>query len=160
MLRSITNGRRNQGAIAEISVATSAFRFILFSGVGWLIDTAIYTILVALGLRVMVASIIGGLCGATFAFTTSHRLIFIGDGDRIPVKLVGYLVYSAALILAAGWIVERVTLILVDLIRLWGVDAPLATLAFVAKCLITPLLLTMNFVTTRRMLSRPITSDG
>lgn len=133
-------------------------RFVLVSGLGWLIDTGVYTILVALGLRVLVASILGGLCGATFAFLTSSRFIFVGAGDHLSLKLVAYLLYSAVLILVAAWLVESITTILVDWAERWRAGVPLTPIAFIAKCLITPFLLATNFVVARAMLQLTVPS--
>lgn len=129
-----------------------AFRFVLVSGLGWVLDTAVYLLLVLSGLRVMGASMIGGLCGAAFAFAFSSRFVFGGNAHQLSAKLAVYLIYSAALIVAAAWSVEFITTALSHAAARSGVSVPLTVLAFVAKCLITPLLLATNFFVAGSML--------
>jgi putative flippase GtrA len=128
--------------------------FIGLSGIGWLIDTGVYLTIVALGGRIAVASIAGGLCGATFAFLGAHRLVFRSTERRLTLKLVAYQLYSLCLIVIAGILVERLTFGLAAFGSGFSINPPLPVYAFAAKCLSTPFLLLANFVVARAMLAR------
>jgi len=116
------------------------------------LDTVVYTVLVSLGVRVLFASIIGGLCGSTFAFLTSSRFVFASRGQGLPIRLVLYLLYVVCIVLVAGALTEAVTVLLLHLASGLGLNLPLTPAAFLAKCVVTPFLLLTNFFVARAML--------
>lgn len=143
-------GRLESGALAK------PLRFVGLSGIGWLLDTSVYMLLVGgLGLRVFVAAMIGGLCGATFAFLTSSRWVFSGRRHGLGGRLLVYLVYIAVQIVAMSAVIDGLAtalqagFALVDLAVSW----PL--IALLSKCLITPFVLAMNYLVARRLNAAP-----
>ena len=122
------------------------------SGLGWVLDTLLYLLLVWLGARVFFAALLGNLSGAAFAFVTSHRFIFAGHG-RLPVsKLLVYLVYTVGLMLLSAWAIEHVVQGLYIASDRMAVSAPQTIVAFLAKCIVTPLTLIANFLVARFLL--------
>ncbi len=130
-------------------------RFVALSGVGWVIDTTVFLLLVSFTpLSVLFANIVGGACGASFAFLTSSRWVFAGVGSRVPTRLAIYLVYTVLLILSASVLVDLVHAGLTALAVTAGVSVPRSFVAFIAKCLVTPLLLLSNFFVARHLARR------
>ncbi|WP_127754120.1 GtrA family protein [Devosia sp. 1566] len=129
-------------------------RFVAVSGVGWLLDTGVYTVLVMLGARVFWAGLVGGLCGASFSFLVSSRYVFAHEGGGLSRKLIVYLVYSIGMILAGAAAAEVVTSALVGLAGAQKMNYALTLLAFAAKCAITPFLLATNFFVARFIMQR------
>jgi putative flippase GtrA len=139
-------GRLEAGALAK------PLRFVGLSGIGWLLDTGVYMLLVGgFGLRVFVAAMIGGLCGASFAFLTSSRWVFAGRRHGLGGRLAVYLVYTAMQIVVMSAVIDGLAaglqagLARVELAISW----PLV--ALLSKCLITPVLLAMNYFVARKL---------
>lgn len=127
----------------------------LLSGMGWLLDTIVFLALVASGrVSVMTANIVGGACGAAFAFLTSNRWVFAGREEGVASRLVIYLTYTVALILAASALVDLTARLTEAALMLWALQLPYTAVAFIAKCLITPLTLAANFVVARFLIER------
>lgn len=77
-------------------------KFLLISGTGWLIDTAIYTILtVILKNNVIFSNIISSIPAITFVFFVSTRKIFLTHTGRFSLKqkYLIYILYQIILIL-------------------------------------------------------------
>ncbi len=137
--------------------ARQGIRFVALSGVGWLIDTSVFLLLVSFTpITVLLANIVGGACGASFAFLTSSRWVFAGVGTKVPARLVIYLIYTVLLILTASVLVDLVHSGLTTLSAGAGFAAPRSFIAFVAKCLVTPLLLVSNFFVARYLSQREL----
>jgi len=137
-------------ARTQLRPSRQGFRFVLLSGVGWLIDTSVFLLLVAMTpLSVLMANIAGGACGASFAFLTSNRWVFAGVGSRTTLRLSIYLAYTVLLILAASVLVDLVHSGLSSLAAAARLQPARPFVAFVAKCLVTPVLLTSNFFVAR-----------
>jgi len=137
-----------------VELGRGPLKFVTISGGGWLLDTAVYMALVTYGgMGVFLANIAGGVCGGSFTFLTSHRLVFAGSG-KIRARLAIYVIYTAVLVVAASALVDlaaqegRLT---AEYLRI-AIEWP--TIAFLAKCLITPLLLATNFFVARALSRR------
>jgi putative flippase GtrA len=144
-------------ARTELRPARQGLRFVALSGIGWSIDTTVFTLLVAATpISVLLANIVGGACGASFAFLTSSRWVFSGVGSRTTLRLTLYLVYTVLLILTASVLVDLAHAGLTALADSARSAAPRAAIAFVAKCLVTPLLLTSNFFVARYLARREL----
>lgn len=130
-----------------------ALRFLGVSGVGWIFDLTVTALLVGAGMRVMLAGVIGGLAGATFAFLSSSRVVFPAHAGPTTLNVVSYVVYSLVLILAAGSVMEWVANGLLVLLRWGDLTLALPLIAIVAKCIVTPLTLAANFLVARALLT-------
>jgi putative flippase GtrA len=144
---------RRISATANQGRGSGPLRFVGLSGLGWLIDMAVYTVLVGSGVRVLSASILGGVCGASFSFLTSRRLVFRSSARGVWIRLAFYLAYTVGLIILAGAVTEWLTQLLVGVAAGLGYQPSFTVLAVIAKCLITPFLLLSNFLVARSMLA-------
>ena len=130
-----------------VSLKRKALRFILISGCGWLMDTAIYMLLTTFAsVPVQYANIISSLPAITFVFFMSTKKAFEQKESRIGLqyKYIVYVVYQAVLVvlisMLAGFLfrcLEQSFLYEYELIATWG--------KFLIKCLITPITMTVNF---------------
>ncbi|NJL07121.1 MAG: hypothetical protein HC900_01845 [Methylacidiphilales bacterium] len=139
----------DRGGLAALA---KPLRFVGLSGLGWIIDTSVYMLLVSgAGLRVFVAGMIGGLCGASFAFLTSSRLVFSNRRDGLGRRLLVYLLYTVVQIIIAAALIDMLAVALQAAVTHFGIAVPWPAIAFLAKCIITPFLLAMNYVVARRL---------
>ena len=80
----------------QINVKRIFHQFILFvlvSGVGWLMDFSIYTVLSYLtDLKVIVINIISSIPAITYVFLLSNKKIFKNEHSRLSLK-TKYLLY-------------------------------------------------------------------
>lgn len=125
------------------------FGFIGISGVGWLIDFTIYTVLTSFtGIPVSFANIISSFPAITLVFLVSTRKIFSGEG-RTPVwvRYIIYVLYQIVLVslvsVLAGKLAGWLPGILPD-----GLDGISKILA---KIIITPVTMTVNFLVMKLM---------
>lgn len=128
---------------------TQIFRFVGISGIGWLIDFGIYTVLTTFaGVPVTAANMISSFPAITLVFIVSTRKIF-DRGGRIPVPVMYalYLAYQLILVFAVSKIAGYLALWIAGLYagRLAGISKILA------KIIITPITMTANFVVMKLM---------
>lgn len=136
------------------SVATllrQAVRFVGVSGIGWLIDFAVFSLMAWRGLLPTVANMISSCIGASFTFVFSTRFVFRrGGAVSIAVKWAAYIVWELLLIAAASKLLGCV-----DKALLHFVPASLAPFcAPAAKCAITSLTMCANFFAMRYAIER------
>ena len=108
------------------------FRFLMVSGIGWLIDFSLFFLLITVGLSPLLANAIGATVAVTFVFFRSAKVIFLYDGKYIFAKLLLYFCYQTFSIFLASCAVQGLTT--------WFGLYPV-----MAKCLVTPLTFYFNF---------------
>ena len=125
--------------------------FGLTSGIGWLTSVVILWFLVHAGLTtVFWASWLGDLCAVTYVYIVSVRSIFRHSGRYLYAKFAVWLVYQFFMIncIAYGtsslshWALTR------------GLLDAASTSATLAKIVITPLTLLLNFIFANFLLER------
>ena len=81
-----------------------AIKFVGISGIGWLIDFGVFTILGLLGIPSWICNIISSLCGVTFVFFVSTRKTFEVSLKRLTLrqKYVIYVLFEIIIILVAS----------------------------------------------------------
>ena len=119
-----------------------ALRFIGLSGIGWLLDFAVYTVLSMLLSNLAAANMLSSLVGASFVFLFSTRFVF-RDNHRIPLflKYCVYIVYQVILIVLISLLLSRINALICA-------HAPAFIAAFSAilsKIIVTPITMTLNF---------------
>lgn len=109
------------------------------SGVCWLIDfTILLTLVHFFEVNPLVANLISSTIAATLAFLIFSKMIFETRTASIRGRLVLYLIYNSAMIVVSSYAINTLHTILVSWVyHGWDVA--------VAKILITPLVMTMNF---------------
>ncbi|NJO54097.1 MAG: hypothetical protein HC829_03970 [Bacteroidales bacterium] len=146
-----TNSKRLFDRV-DLAALVKPLRFVGLSGIGWVIDTSVYMLLVGgADLRVFWASMVGGLCGASFAFLTSSRLVFANRRGGLGRRLLVYLLYTVVQIIAAAALIDMLAAALLAAVTHFGLTVPWPMIAFLAKCIITPFLLAMNYVVARKL---------
>ncbi|MBB5192457.1 putative flippase GtrA [Silvimonas terrae] len=114
--------------------------FGLTSGIGWLIDFGVFSLLVHLSLRPGFANLISASLAVTFVYFTSVRRIFSTSQTKgVANKFVVYLIYQAMAVPLAS--------IVVDLLVSWH------TTPLVAKIAVVPFTCYSNFVFTSYLLT-------
>ena len=131
-------------------------QFAGLSGIGWLIDTAVYLALIGnFHFSVFYAGVLGGICGASFGFLTANRFVFPGGTRGLSRRLTTYIVYTTLLIIVASALVDLVCRGLWCAAAYFKLVASWPTIAFLAKCVVTPALLTANFLLARKLSQKP-----
>lgn len=126
------------------------FRFLLVSGLGWVLDFGIFTLLTQWGgLLVLWANYLSSLPAVTFVFFVSTRKTFVcrPDGLSLRVKYLLYVLYQAVLISLVSLVGEGLSHLLAH--ASWDLLAVHAKLA--AKVLITPITMLCNFFVLRQI---------
>lgn len=117
--------------------------FLSVSGVGWLIDFGVYTVLTgALLLPVALSNYISSFFAVSFVFAVSTRKTFVcrEDGLKLGTKYVIYVVYQLLLVTAVSFLAQWLAGVLSAILPVPEIYAKLA-----AKVLITPITMIMNF---------------
>ena len=141
----------------QINVKRIFHQFILFvlvSGVGWLMDFSIYTVLSYLtDLKVIVINIISSIPAITYVFLLSNKKIFRNEHSRLSLKTkyLLYFAYQLVLLLCISAFGELLYGIFIDVIT---VPFLLEHLKIVIKILITPITMTVNFIVMKNLIEK------
>lgn len=120
-------------------------KFLLYSGGGWLLDFTLYLVQIkALGIMEGTANFISATIAASIVFITSGSYVF--QRQKIEIKtILFYLMYIECTIIFWSVLIQILTL---QFLSLGGVfDA--TSSAMLAKFLVTPFSLTLNFLVSR-----------
>ena len=134
-----------------ISIRIRSFlKFAALSGTGWLADMAILLMLVKFAaMPASVANVISSSVAAVSVFLVSRHLVF----DKAEGKLAGrvglYFAYTLVVILLASVAMDFVSRYLLVLSRHFDIALSASVLAAIAKVIITPPQLLMNFLASR-----------
>ena len=121
--------------------------FLLFSGVGWIIDFGIYSILTGpLGFPVAGANYLRSIPAITFVFFTSTRKTFQCRPEGLPkgMKYLIYVVYQLLLVTAVSFLAQSLDPLLAKAIPMAADYSKL-----LAKICITPVTMLCNFFVLR-----------
>lgn len=114
-------------------------------------DTAVFLIVVWLLHRApFLANLAGGLVGASITFLGARERIFIERKGRTSVRLGIYLAYTLLLLLVASGAVQGVAMVLGEAVH----AMPAQWAALLAKFIVTPFTLALNFVTAKFLNTR------
>ena len=141
---------------AREAISRDFARFAALSGGGWLLDAGLLLALVGLAsVPPQVANLFSASTAAALVYLVAHRRIHSGAPHGVQLRLGAYLVYTAALILAASWALVPLTALAAQF------TGPGVAAAFVAKCLVTPPQLLCNFLVSRAVARAPLgRADG
>lgn len=123
---------------------SQAVRFIGLSGIGWILDMCVYTVLSKLTGNLVMSNIISSWAGVTFVFLFATRKIFEVN-TRISLKLkyliyIGYqciLIYLISKLLNGinSWIVMNISAAII-----------IRFSALISKIIVTPITMSLNFM--------------
>src|SRR4051794_36940378 len=139
----VEHGVRLTGAVA---------RFVLLSGMGWLLDLGVYMASIRAGGSIFLAALMGAGCGASFAFLPSSRFVFQAPHQQLAFKLALYLGYTACLIVCAAILIDATANVLFRFAPPGAGLTNYGICAFAAKSLVTPLTLALNYLVSRFLL--------
>ncbi len=127
-------------------------RFIGISGIGWCIDFGLYIVFTSVfGWPVFISNCLSAVPAVTLVFTVSTAKIFQRSGGKVPVymKYILYLTYQFFLLLAVSSLGQW----LADMIAAKAADVGMLVRfsKVIAKILITPVTMVMNFIVMKVM---------
>lgn len=136
-----------------LSLIIQAIKYYLISGIAWILDVVIFTILCNLIPSTIFANIISSTLGATFTFVVSTRKTFKNNSKKfsIKTKYIIYIVYQIILILVMSVVLAKFS----DLLY-YNVPIDLVTSysKFIAKIIITPITMLLNFIFMKVLIER------
>lgn len=123
------------------------FKFISVSGVGFLMDFLIYTILTAnVGIAISYANMVSAIPAVTWVFVFSTRKIFKVANSKysLRAKYAIYIVYQLLLLLAVSYLAQ----VIYDLLHPYVFHIIIIGeyLNVLCKCIITPITMVCNFL--------------
>ena len=121
-----------------------AIQFFGLSGIGWILDFSIYTILGLVNSNVIVNNIISSWVGVTFVFIFSTHKIFKNNSKiSLKWKYLIYLSYQVILI----FLISNLLGYIDDFIVLHiGYSAIVKFSNIIAKIIVTPVTMLLNFI--------------
>lgn len=130
-------------------------RFAALSGAGWLLDASLLLGLVGIvGMPPVGANIISSCTAALTVFLVSRQRLFTKASHHFALRVVVYVAYSLTLILIASLAVQFLVRQLAPWLATWSSVDPTLGAAAVAKVIVTPPQLMMNFFMSRFLSER------
>jgi putative flippase GtrA len=137
------------------SIYLKFFKFALVSGIGVTIDfLCVWLLLTFFNAPAFYANCLGSVLGITFVFFTSSHKVFVNNGRLIIVKFLVYLAYSAALIFCVSSFIHGLSVYQPFVNLIVSLKAGIAHPAIIAKMLITPFTLLINFIAARFLIEK------
>lgn len=129
-----------------------AISFIGLSGIGWLLDFGVYTLLGIISNRLEINNMISSWVGVTFVFIFSTRTVFISN-SKIPLKAkyLIYIVYQFVLILLMSKLLRYLNSVILSYFTLWFIQK---FSAIISKILITPITMILNFFVMKGLIEK------
>ncbi len=120
-----------------------AVKFVGLSGIGWIMDFCIYTILGFVSDNIVLNNIISSWVGVTFVFIFATRKVF-KNNSKIPLKwkYVIYLLYQCVLIFFVSKLLGVINNVIITNISIELVQR-FSTL--ISKIFVTPITMVLNF---------------
>jgi len=135
----------------------SFLKFGGLSGLGWLADACILLFLVsAFGMTPFAANFISSCIAALAVFLVSRELVFSKASGRTGLRVLGYLAYVLVLIGVASLMAQLISTWARELAEAHRIALSATVAAAVAKVLITPPQLVLNFLVSRAMSERKL----
>jgi putative flippase GtrA len=140
----------------------SFVRFAGLSGMGWVLDTAILLALIhATTMPSALANIISSCTASLMVFVVSRQFVFQAASHYFAARVALYLGYVLAVIFVASFALSGLVRLLAPML------APHVTIdwlptaaAGLAKVLVTPPQLLLNFLVARHLTERVVTAGG
>lgn len=129
-----------------------ALNFFGISGIGWIIDFTIYTLLTKLfNLNINVCNMISSFVGVSFVFFMSTRKLFINNSKiNIKIKYIIYVIYQIILIVA----VSNIMVLLKDNLLYIDIYLIVKYINIITKIIVTPFTMIINFVFMKNLIEK------
>lgn len=129
-----------------------AVKFIGYSGIGWLLDFAAYTILGVWSGNLVLNNIISSWLGVTFVFIFATRKVFQNNSKiALRWKYILYILYQAILIFWVSKLLGAINRAIVSYVD-WVIICSIAPI--IAKVLVTPITMVLNFFVMKSVIER------
>ena len=129
-----------------------AIKFFGLSGIGWSLDFTVYAAMGFLCRNVIINNVVSSWVGVTFVFSFATRKVF-KNNSRISLKwkYLVYLSYQLILILLISRLLGYVNTLIINTIS----SALIVKFsAIVAKILVTPITMVMNFIVMKNIIEK------
>lgn len=129
--------------------------FLLTSGMGWIIDFSIYSIITTfLGTNVLYANIISSIPAVTFVFFVSTKKTFSNNSTNVSLKLkyIIYIVYQLILLFIISSLGQWLFDILITIP--WITNILGRYIKIFIKVIITPITMTINFLVMKGLIEK------
>lgn len=138
--------------LSLISRLERFWRFAGLSGIGWLFDFTLLLVLVhSVHLHAGLANIVSSCCAALCVFLISRLIVFRGRENELSLRLAAYLLYTLVLIFMASGVLGALTRFFTPFaIEHFGAYHSVLVAAL-AKIIITPPQLLLNFLVARKL---------
>lgn len=127
-------------------------KFIGLSGIGWILDFAMYTGLGFVSDNLAINNMISSWIGVTFVFIFATRKVF-ENNSRIPLKwkYFIYIAYQVVLIFAISKILTQINVVIVNIVE---IEPIVHFSAIISKVLITPITMILNFFVMKNVIEK------
>ncbi|MBQ7896468.1 MAG: GtrA family protein [Oscillospiraceae bacterium] len=131
---------------------SQAIRFVGLSGIGWLLDFTVYTVLSFILDNLAVVNMLSSLVGASFVFLFSTRFVF-RNSHKIPLvlKYLVYIIYQLLLIWLISMLLAQVN---VFLLKLLGSTFLAGFCPTLSKVFVTPITMCLNFFVSKFVIEK------
>lgn len=135
----------------------SFIKFGGLSGLGWLLDFTILLLLVgAAGLPAAAANVASSATAALTVFLVSRHLVFARSHGALGIRIVVYAGYTLCLILVMSVVMHYLIALFRTVAGARGIPLTASVAAALAKIVVTPPQLLMNFLMSQHVSERPI----
>lgn len=128
-------------------------KFFGISGIGWLMDFTIFTLLSSFGFNVVYSNFISSAVAVSFVFWFSSKKTFKEKkfGLGLKYKYIIYIIYQIILILVMSYIIKALsnfifTSISIELIKNYA--------KIISKILVTPVTMVLNFIVMKNIIEK------
>lgn len=130
-------------------------RFLLTSGIGWLIDFGIYSIIISFfGINILYANIISSIPAVTFVFIISTRKTFTNGESNLSLRMkyIIYIIYQFILLLFISNLGQYLFYILNSNLFITMIFGKY--MKIFVKIIITPITMTINFLVMKFLIEK------
>lgn len=130
-------------------------RFLLTSGIGWLIDFGIYSIITSFfGINILYANIISSIPAVTFVFIISTRRTFTNGETNLSLRMkyIIYIIYQLILLLFISNLGQYLFYILNSNLLITMIVGKY--MKIFVKIIITPITMTINFLVMKFLIEK------
>lgn len=119
--------------------------FTSVSGIGFLLDLTVFTLLTSAGVTIFLSNLLAGICGMSLVYTLSWRRIFTPSDNNFALKLLVYIGYGLCLLTLSSWLLTELTQLAAAVAAALPFTVPVLLVRLAAKAVITVFTLACNY---------------
>lgn len=128
-------------------------RFVGVSGIGWILDFFVYTVLGSISENVVLNNIISSWVGVTFVFNVATRKIFKNNSKiSLKWKYLIYIIYQIVLILLISRLLGCVNQFII--LHMGATQLMLRISRIISKIIVTPITMVLNFIVLKNVIEK------